>query len=364
MIHVDLHCDTLGTHLLQIFSGLYLLQQQGKITLAVKGGLPLTLARPNRQFLVLRVAQNKASRDRTTFLFDLQDSPVLGLPDALNQVDFYVKRSLEPSSFHGLSEVQAKKLIPFGLNYQVVSFSASYFLKIAAAEFFARPYSPLNKKHNFHVHNLKDIFDFVVRGKKNNLLSEKELSPSIRAAGNNSVMFQCRLWEPMGLAEKNQEDANQVNQSRIELIRALKAELGERFWGGLQNTAYARELAPELIANLPSVRREYITRVRKASIVISSVGLLQSNGWKLGEYVALGKCILSEPIATQLPGDFVANKNYIAYESAGNCLDIVKSLLDDEALIASIETGNCRYAQDYLAPDKLIKNVLERVNSK
>lgn len=364
MMHVDLYCDTLGTHLLQIFSGLFLLQQRGQISLRIKRGLPITLARPNRQFLVISVAQTKASRDRTRFLFDLQDSPVLGLPAALDQVDYYVKRSLEPSTLNGLSEAHIKKIIPFGLNYQVVSFPASFFLKAAAGEFVARPYNPLNKKHNFHVHNLKDIFDSILLGKKNNIVSERELSPSASAAANRTVMFQCRLWEPAGMAEKNRDDANRVNQSRIALIRALKTELGESFWGGLQNTAYARELAPDLITSLPSVRREYLARVRDASIVISSVGLLQSNGWKLGEYVALGKCILSEPIATRLPGNFAAGKNYLAYDSAEHCLALVKKLLADEALITRIESDNRDYAQQYLAPEKLVENIINTVNSK
>ncbi len=362
MIHVDLHCDTLGTHLLQVFSGLYLLQQQGSISLSIKAGLPLTLARPNRQFLAMRVRPHKNSREFATFLFDLQDSPVPGLAEAISQVDFYVKRSLEPSTLAGLDAQQARKIIPFGLNYQILSFPWLFFLRLAFSEFLSRPYNPLGKKHRFHVQNLKDIFDALLLKKKNNLLSHIELDSAPSAADNGSVMFQCRLWEPAGIAEKNRDDANLVNQSRIQLIRSLKAELGEKFWGGLQNTAYAREVAPDLIATLPSARREYLAQVRQASIVVSSTGLLQSNGWKLGEYVALGKCVVSEPIYTQLPGDFSAGKNYLPYESAEQCISVVGALRGDKNAVMQVEAANNLYTRAYLAPDKLMANILQLID--
>lgn len=359
MLHVDIHCDTVGTHLLQIFSGLFQLQQQGRISIAFKIGLNLTAARPNRQFLVLRVFANKKATKYKTILFDLQDSPVLGLPNAIDKVDYYVKRSLEPESYQGLNEVDAKKLVPFGFNYQVLGFSPAFLFRICAIEFISRPYNPLGRKHNFHVHNLKDLFDASWRKKENGLLSMKELSPCPSAAHTGRVLFQCRLWDLDGVAAKNREDTHAVNQSRIALIRELKQTLGGRFIGGLQNTVYARELAPDLISVMPTARRDYIQLVRDSAVVISTSGLLKSNGWKLGEYVALGKAIISEPIATRLPGEFLDKKNYIKYDSIAECMEGIETLISSQNKIIEMEVENKEYYERYLQSSTQIFNVLK-----
>lgn len=358
MVHVDIHCDTVGTHLLQIFSALYLLQQQGRICIRFKRGLALTKMRPNRQFIALRVSVQEQVADPITLLFDLQDSPALGLPNVFDQVDFYVKRSLEPETYNGLNQQQSKKLLPFGLNYQVLSFSPAFFLKMFTSEFISRPYNPFGKKHNFHVHNLKDLFDACWLKKQNGLLGGKDLSPCASAAHSRKVLFQCRLWDVEGVAEKNKDDTHKVNQSRIALIRELKRELGAHFIGGLQNTAYARVQAPDLISTMPSARRDYIQLVRDAAIVVSSSGLLKSNGWKLGEYVALGKCIVSEPIHTQLPGDFAENKNYLKYESVVECLENITSLMSSPDNIAAMEQQNSVYFREYLEASAIMWNIL------
>jgi hypothetical protein len=360
MIHVDIHCDTVGTHLLQIFSGLYLLQQQGKISISFKSGLAITSARPNRQFLVLRVFPSKNSKEYKTILFDIQDSPTLGLPDAFAQIDFYVKRSLEPETYQGLASSAADKLIPFGLNYQVLGFSSSFLFRMCAFEYVSRPYNPLGRKHNFHVHNVKDLFDASFLKRENGLLTVNELNPGKSAANATSVLFQCRLWDPQEVAVQNKGDTENVNNSRIALIRELKQVLGKGFVGGLQNTAYARKKAPDLISTMPTARRDYIELVRNSAIVISTSGLLKSNGWKLGEYVALGKAIISEPISTKLPGDFAAPKNYLKYDSVSECLDNINTLISSPEKIVLMEQENRQYYENFLEPSVQVLNIFKK----
>jgi len=356
MVQVDLYCDSLGTHLMQIYSGLYLLHKAGEINLNCRIGETTTDGRPNRQFIMAKLYHKDQPAKEITCLFDMQDSPKLGLPKALEDVDFYIKRSLESESYEGLSALQKKKLIPFGFNYQVLSYSALFFTKIFVCEYLSRPYVPWAKKNNFHIGNLKDIAASLFLNKKNGLLSDVELAPGPYVNQETSILFQCRLWDPTEVSKANQENTHHINQQRIQLIKELKKEFGATFNGGLQNTHYARQLAPDLISVLPGARRDYINLVSKASIVISTAGLLKSNGWKLGEYIALGKCVISEPIETFLPGDFSVGRNYVEFSNVSGCIESIHHLLSQPQLIRDIEKNNSDYYQRYLAPAAMMKN--------
>lgn len=356
MVHVDLYCDSLGTHLMQIYSGFYLLHLQGEIQLNCKTGISITDARPNRQFLFARIYLQQTPEKVITCIFDMQDSPKPGLPQALEQVDVYIKRSLEPETYDGIPHHLQQKFIPFGFNYQVLGYSSTFFLKLLLLEYLSRPFIPWAKKNNFHISNLKDIATVLFLRKSNGLLSEHELSPRNNIKRTQTILFQCRLWDVAGVSKANQEDTHRVNQGRIQLLRRLKAEFGSLFLGGLQNNFYAREHAPDLISSLPSGRRAYLELVNNASIVISTTGLLKSNGWKLGEYIALGKCIVSEPIHTQLPGSFAVGKNYREFSNEESCVTEIQHLLANPDLITAMEAANSDYYRHYLAPAAMMKN--------
>lgn len=355
---VTVYLDSNGTHLHQVYTGLFLLSQNKEIDLVLRPGIPVTHSRPNRQFLALAVEREGSKKK---FIFDLQDSPVIGLPRALSWCDFYLKRSLENSTFTGLDEKSRRKLRPYGFNYQVLSSSKSYFFKRLFLEFFSRPYNPFSQKNRFHLSNLKEYFEAMWK-MPSPLLGPDTLTPGDQDLSNN-ILFQCRLWDPNQMAEQNREDAERINTQRVEVIRQLKTEFGSNFLGGLQHNDYAQRVAPDLLINSKHLadRNAYISLVKKSRVVISSSGLLGSNGWKLGEYVALGKCIISEPIETLLPGTFRSGVHYLQYTSADECVEKVVNLFKKEAQAEYFMKNTTDYYFDYLAPDVLIRNLLVAV---
>lgn len=353
---VTVYLDSNGTHLHQIYTGLFLLSQRKEIDLIFRPGISVTKGRPNRQFLAMLVER---AGIKVKCIFDLQDSPAIGLPEALPWCDIYFKRSLELETFSGLSKYQEKKLHPFGFNYQVVSSSKAYFFQRFFLEFISRPYNPFVEKNRFHLSNWKEYFEAVWKPEVSPLLTPQTLSPS-RIKLSNNILFQCRLWDPAHMAERNRDDAEKINNQRIELIRRLKTEFGSNFVGGLQHNSFAQRVAPDLLINSKHLadRNAYINLVKKSRVVISSSGLLGSNGWKLGEYVALGKCIISEPIETLLPGTFRSGIHYLQYTGTDECVEKVVNLFRKEAQAEYFMKNTTDYYFDYLAPDALIRNFL------
>jgi len=360
---VTLYVDSNGTHLHQVYAGLDLLSREGAIDLKLRPGTKITKNRPNRQFIALRLEFNNS---RVLAVFDLQDSPEIGVRDALKYCDYYFKRSLSSESYKGLSDEESKKLNPFGFNYQVIVPSKSMVLKRILIEYLSRPFNPFRKKNNFHLHNLKELLDANFGIKESPLMSVNDLKPKKSANYEFDVLFQCRLWDPNDLAKRNREDAEKINAERISLVSALKQELGNRFVGGLQPTDFAKKAAPDLIVNSSAVahRRRYIDLVKASAVVISSAGLLGSNGWKLGEYVSLGKAIISEPITTRLPGKFENGVHYQSYTSVDDCMDKVTNLLNSPEEINSMSVSVAEYYASFLEPKALMNHHLNTMLEK
>ena len=101
--------------------------------------------------------------------------------------------------------------------------------------------------------------------------------------------------------------------------------------------------------------------MRKSSICIASTGLFNSIGWKLAEYVAAGKAIVSENLNYQVIGDFTEGVNYLGYDSIKQCVDAVDKLYTNPELIEKMRKENKKYYYNYQRPDKQMEYVLKLI---
>lgn len=127
------------------------------------------------------------------------------------------------------------------------------------------------------------------------------------------ILFLTRLWDPEEPAVQQYPDLQaewrQVNADRIELLHRLQAAFPEQFTGGVSDNACARRLCPELIVpDKLTGKRAYLHRMQHTEICVASTGLHGSTGWKLAEYVAAGRAIVTEPLRYTLPGGFEEGK--------------------------------------------------------
>lgn len=184
--------------------------------------------------------------------------------------------------------------------------------------------------------------------------------------GEPRIIFFTRLWdvkEP-GLSEALQEERKIINETRIEIVRALKQRYGDMFIGGLNDTPLSQKMAPDLIMpDRYTKRRNYIELLHSCDICIGSMGLHESIGWKTGEYVAAAKAIVNETFRYSVPGDFLPGKNYLEYSTAQECLAAVQKLVEDPQLLFKMKTANEEYYRKYLRPDALIANTLKIVEN-
>ena len=178
------------------------------------------------------------------------------------------------------------------------------------------------------------------------------------------VLFMVGLWDP-GVVPADRPDKiaefEAINEMRVACVRRLRQEFGQRFTGGVMHSAFARRRYPDALLDDPRAasKRAYIGRVRRHPVCIATTGLHGSNGWKLAEYVALSRAIVSEPLHYAVPGDFASPGNFLGFRSVDECAAQVHRLMTDPELRAAQMHANQRYYQRYMRPDALARYVLD-----
>lgn len=161
-----------------------------------------------------------------------------------------------------------------------------------------------------------------------------------------------------------QAEWRQVNADRIELLHRLQAAFPEQFTGGVSDNACARRLCPELIVpDKLTGKRAYLHRMQHTEICVASTGLHGSTGWKLAEYVAAGRAIVTEPLRYTLPGGFEEGKNYKIYTSPAECEEQLRQLLADPAAILAMAQHNAAYYQAWLRPEQQVRQALRQLET-
>jgi hypothetical protein len=342
-------CSSSSERLYPIYTGFAELARRGLIDLQArrlegysgyKYSLPLLRVLVNGQFLLLYD------------MLDISTIPSWVEPD---EVDYYFKRSYSLDYVRSLQ--LERKVYPLRLAYPVFSRHDFYFCRALWSR------------------NLRDFIVQFVKGQR--LLSKLlNVQTSIYTSSIDAyeqppipvqepkVIFMTQVWwVNENTRDEFTEERRYINVMRASCIRLLRKEFGQNFIGGLKPTAYAREHFGDCLLEdgRAAEKRNYLQAMHRAHIGVATMGLYGSIGFKVGEYVAASKAIVTEKITQVVPGDFRADKNYLEFETPEECVERVRELADDKTRLAGMMRENSSYYARYLRPDAMIMNTLERV---
>jgi len=345
-------------HLQQIYTGFNLLHRQGFLKL--KQTLPCEFLEnknapdrwENYRFVNAKVVVN----GEITVCYDTHDWNWID-EEVLRETDFYFKRSYDAGYLSGLKEKE--KVFPLGLNYSVSSPGTDLF-KLERAAFY-------NGKDRIKtiVKGLR-IDKFLRRGAGDpTRLDNLESYPNFTAEAK--ILFMARAWNPQGLPDKQQKETVQaLNENRAASIRILRKEFGESFFGGLAHDDYSSSNFKDCLLpgeNL-SNKGKYLGILKNFPICVATSGLNKSNGWKLAEYVAFSKAIITEPLHFQVTGDFAKEANYLQFTTPEELVEGATRLFEDKHRRFEMMMNNYRYYQSFVRPDALVLNTLAVVFSR
>lgn len=341
-------------HVRQIYTGFSALHRQGflKVTQTIPPEF-LENHRDPRRWVDYKFFNTTVILDgKTKIVYDVHDWNWID-EEILRDADFYFKRSFDRDYLSTLADKD--KVFPLGFNYSVSGSSRDYF-RLRRAAFF----------HG------KDRFKHVVKSLKLleslGLAGEAEQQSNLEAPPapemEPKIIFMARAWDTDKIEAKRQkEQVESINETRANCIRTLRKEFGDKFFGGLARDEYSTKNFPDAL--LPdeslSAKRNYLKLLKGFPICVATTGLNGSNGWKLAEYIALSKAIVTEPLVFEVTGDFAAGRNYFEFTDPATLVAAVRKLVDDADARHSMMIANRDYYKNFLRPDALIKNSLETV---
>jgi hypothetical protein len=99
-------------------------------------------------------------------------------------------------------------------------------------------------------------------------------------------------------------------------------------------------------------------KTKLSAIVFNTPAVHSNHGWKLGEYLAMGKAIISVPLSNNLPKELVHGKNIHFISNVNNMKVEIDFMLEKSNYRITLENGAKEYFLKFATPQKVIENIL------
>lgn len=155
----------------------------------------------------------------------------------------------------------------------------------------------------------------------------------------------------------------EVNPARARFIETCLRAPDLEFEGGF---APRRRDDVEEVRALSATKRysisQYLARVSRSAVAFNNPAVHGCLGWKLGEFLALGKAIITLPIERDLPAPLVHGRHVHVVDGSDESLDDALSLLRrDDGYRRSLERNARAWFDENLTPARLADRLLSRL---
>ncbi|CAM3113988.1 glycosyltransferase family protein [Flavobacterium frigoris] len=166
---------------------------------------------------------------------------------------------------------------------------------------------------------------------------------------DNYVFFAGSIW-------KNER---MTNLARSKFIEACKKNSTIVFEGGFTPRNDGDNLYfDNLVVSKRYSLKQYLKNSKRSTIVFNTPAVLSCHGWKLGEFLALGKVIVTTKHINILPADLENNVEVVYVNDIDLIENDVKAILQNKQLRVNLGKNARTYFETYLAPKSVIKKLL------
>lgn len=103
---------------------------------------------------------------------------------------------------------------------------------------------------------------------------------------------------------------------------------------------------------------EYIRKTKQSVLVFNTPTVLGCHGWKLAEYLCMGKAIISTPLLRDLPSPLVHGENIHFVKTPEELYDAIVKINTDVAYRKHLEQGAREYYEKWIAPEVVTGRLL------
>lgn len=205
------------------------------------------------------------------------------------------------------------------------------------------------------LHYVKRIHDHKLKtflGNYKRLLNRPYYSDMIPESSQSDYVFFCStLWYN---DDYNQND-RQVNARRAHFIRACREIEGIRFEGGFvaQEGRSSTVLFQDCLSETSYPYADWLMKTKQSAVVFNTPAFWDCHGWKLGEYLALGKAIISTPLSNDLPAPLEHGVNIHFVENNQESMkEAIKYIVNNQFYKEKLERGAREYWETYGSPER------------
>ena len=149
-----------------------------------------------------------------------------------------------------------------------------------------------------------------------------------------------------------------TNEARAAFIEACRANPDITFEGGFAPRRDNNNLHyNHLLADSRYKFSEYLTKLRESAIAFNTPAVLSCHGWKLGEFLALGKAMITTPHLNELPSPLQEQVHVVYAKNLSAIAEKIDLLIKDHSLRLELEKNARAYFDNFLAPAKVIERL-------
>lgn len=365
MLNVKVYPDLYNPHNSQIYSGLFDLKKEGKINLYITSLFESNVKKSARNGVMWLQVSDSENRKACNVCFDTFDGYEISSVDRLKLCDIYFKRSLSEQTIKrsDLDSVNIAKIHPYGLNHEIRSINERQIIyrlmisQLASKNWFKNPINFMGHISREVIGHMFLRYDIKVPRFRHMTIDDFLVEPNEPA--EPLILFQTRLWPYHEVPRISESRINELNNMRVMIVRVLKHAFGKRFIGGLVPTDYSRQYYPDLLSAQKTCRNDYMNLVKRCLICVTSTGLHDSIGFRLPEYLAASRCVISEPLVYRLPVSLTEGENYLQYRSPEECAEACEKILTNPQWAKQMRHENYKYYLNEVLPSALIYNRLK-----
>jgi glycosyltransferase involved in cell wall biosynthesis len=106
---------------------------------------------------------------------------------------------------------------------------------------------------------------------------------------------------------------------------------------------------------------DYLLKIKESATVFNTPVILDCHGWKLGEFMAMGKAMVATPIKNRLPSNLEHGVHLHAVSGdEDEIFEAIKLLTSDDVYRQKIENNIHAYYHEYVSPKKSIELLLKK----
>ena len=127
------------------------------------------------------------------------------------------------------------------------------------------------------------------------------------------------------------------------------------FEGGFVPSKLGNENFKHLQLKKSLSQSEYIEKLEKSLLGFNTPAVWNCHGWKLGEYLCMGKAIISTPLSNDLPAPLIHGESIHIVNNQQELIEAIRIINENEPYRMKLEKNARIYYEKYVSPEAAIR---------